>query len=154
MVLMCGALALAGCGGGDSSASGSTSEPPAVAVRPGPTLKPPKTLPKKLVVKDLIEGSGRPAKKGDRLTIMYAGIRGGGMSIGSSWEAGEPETFQLGANHRGSNPAFEDGLRGMRVGGRREVILPSAVLHPEGDVLPVKRREDSYVYVFDLLAIE
>jgi FKBP-type peptidyl-prolyl cis-trans isomerase len=155
MALVCGTLLLAGCGGGDSSVSGSTSESPdAVAERAEPTVKPPKTLPKKLVVKDLIEGSGRSAGEGDRLKVMYAAIRSGGMPFYSSWEAGEPLTFQLGSNDPGLNPAFEDGLRGMRAGGRREVILPSAVLHPEGDVVPAKRREDSYVYVFDLLAVE
>jgi peptidylprolyl isomerase len=153
---VCGALALVGCGGGDSPAAESP-QPPSSQVgeeatgRSEPKIRLPKNLTpesKKLIVKDLVEGSGRQVEIGDELEVEYLGVRGNGEPYGSSWERSEPYSFKFGSGRL--SHAWEKGLRGMRVGGRREVIVPAYVLH--GNTIPNKiYRKDSLVYVVDLI---
>ena len=145
-LLFCLALALAGCGGGGSPTSPSPQHSePKVRVPSGP---PPKTL----VVKDLIEGSGEPAEPGDELTVEYVGIHYNGEPFTNSWERSKPFKFRLGSNSYFVNPGWEKGLKGMRVGGRRELIVPPAFLY-QGGALPGSKPEDTLVYVIDLVAV-
>lgn len=134
----------AGCGAGDGTGSdkstttdstGSTPaktghktehrKPPLVARKPEPHIKLPKGPPpkKQIVVRDLEEGTGAVAKTGDRLTIDWIGVYyQNGKLVGSTWEDG-PFTFWLG--RREGERAFSHSLQGMRVGGRRELIVPA-----------------------------
>ncbi len=105
--------------------------------------------PKKLIVKDLEEGTGPPAKHGDELTIMYAGrYYRSGKPYAASWDWGKPVTFKLGAGQYDSG--WETGLPGMRVGGRRELIVPAGF---EGRTGVKSKVEKNFIYVIDLFAI-
>jgi len=75
-----------------------------------------------LVVEDLTIGSGTAAAAGDQLTVHYAGILTDGTQFDSSVTRGQPFTFTLG---RGQVIAgWDQGLLGMREGGRRVLIIP------------------------------
>jgi peptidylprolyl isomerase len=163
VVLSCLALAVAGCGGGGTSTAdqaeeqaGSASAAAATKApkRPEPTLRSPQgPPPKSLVVKDLIEGGGAAAERGDKLTVDYIGIHYDGKQFTNSWERGQPFKFTLGGGNLFVNPGWEKGLPGMRVGGRRELIVPPQLLY-RGGAIPGSKPADSLVYVIDLEAVE
>jgi len=156
MIAVCAALALTSCGGDSSTAEAPT--PPANQVaedatgRTEPTPIPPKgPIPRKLVVKDLIDGSGRPARDGDELAIEYVGKRANGAPFSSSWQREAPFHFQLGGGRL--NFGLERGLKGMRVGARRKLIIPADLIHGRGGTPPGEYRKESLVYVVDLVGI-
>jgi peptidylprolyl isomerase len=147
------ALALAGCGG--STASGiqaapsagltappasttttpttntSTSStttpttttplPAAFSTKPTPTV--PKTAPTHLVKIDIIKGTGPAAKPTSTVTVQYVGVlQKNGKQFDASWnDGGQPVSFPL----SGVIPGWTQGIPGMRVGGRRELIIPA-----------------------------
>ena len=79
--------------------------------------------PKKLENKELEEGSGAEAKSGDEVTVQYVGVDyKTGKKFDSSWSRSEPFSFTLGAGE--VIPGWDQGVEGMKVGGRRELIIP------------------------------
>lgn len=146
----CVALLASGCGG-DGGATSST-EPTVTVTGPEPSVPlPAGRPPRKLVVKDLRPGKGREARAGDELTTQFIALRVNGKKFESSWEPGrKPFSFELGANE--SSPGWERGLRGMRVGGRRELIIPPNLTSRFGTP-PESGPEDTLVYVVDLLRV-
>lgn len=81
--------------------------------------------PTKLVVQDLIEGKGKAAKTGDQLTVQYVGVLfKNGKQFDTSWGKGkQPYQFALGSG--GVIQGWEQGLLGMKEGGRRKLIIPA-----------------------------
>jgi peptidylprolyl isomerase len=155
-----GALAFAGCGGGDSSAGpaatteASTAETKAVATVQGPEPKvsvPKGAPPKQLAVKDLKVGSGEEAEIDDDLAVQFIAVRYDGEPFESSWESGKPFDFTL--NSEQVSPGWVRGIPGMKVGGRRELIVPPNLISRYG-VPPGTGPEATLVYVIDLLEIK
>ncbi len=71
--------------------------------------------------RDLIVGDGDEAKPGDNVTVHYAGVEyESGEEFDSSWGRGESIQFPL----RGLIQGWQDGIPGMKVGGRRELVIP------------------------------
>ena len=99
--------------------------------------------PKEIVIKELRQGSGRPARKGDEMTIKFLALNEAGEERFSSWGKGEPTaTFKLGAGQYFTG--WDKGVAGMRKGSRREVFFPASTTDKFGALL----------YVIDLLGIE
>lgn len=115
------ALAASGCGGEEAAAIELPLEKrPALEV---PAIPPPE----RLVIRELQEGSGQRAEKGDLVRIQYYGLDWHGLQHADSWNySGIPE-FTVGEHRlqRGLNRA----LIGMREGGAREVLIPYYLLH-------------------------
>ncbi len=150
ILALCALLAFAGCGGSDSSSS---TESTAVTKKTKPDVSVPKgPPPKKLVVKEIEEGTGATAKAYDVVTVQYVGVNyKSGAEFDSSWSRQEPFTFNLGAREviRG----WDQGIAGMKVGGRRELIVPPDLGYGEtgtGSIPP----NETLVFVVDLLSIE
>jgi FKBP-type peptidyl-prolyl cis-trans isomerase len=80
--------------------------------------------PKQLKVEDLIEGKGAAAKNGDKLSVQYVGVLySNGKEFDSSWDRGKkPLDVTLGAGQ--VIAGWEQGLLGMKVGGRRKLTIP------------------------------
>jgi FKBP-type peptidyl-prolyl cis-trans isomerase len=149
IVVLCACLALVGCGESDTSANGSNAlEAP--FERPKPKVVPQGPTTNKLVVKDLIEGTGAVAEEGDEALYHYvAGVYERGEEIESGWVKGSAFVVKLGS-HTAKLPRLEEGMEGMRVGGRRAVIFPTTPdRFPPGSELG-----DTLVYVVDLLEIK
>ena len=159
-------LTIAACGGsGDESAthaaeSTTTSTTPTtvrsapVDPRPEPKLAPPKgPPPKNLIVRNLIEGKGPAAKRGDELTVEYIGIYYDGAHFTNSWKRSKPFEFTLGGGSPFVNPGWEKGIPGMKVGGRRELIIPPKLLYRGGAPPGANKPSNTLVYVIDLVAI-
>jgi len=142
------AMVLAGCGG--SGPSRDTQGPEAArpvrdSARPPGVVLPPGPAPKKLVVHDIRKGTGRaiPPKLGVSALTNY---------VAYSYKTRKPFEVKwepTGAFHIGLSPGkevkgWEEGLVGMKAGGRRELRVPSKLAYGQGALL----------YVIDLLAIE
>ena len=155
------ALAVAGCGGSDDTSSteataesnsgataetgGSEKTKPKVVVPNGPP-------PKKLVIKEIEPGSGPEAKSGDEVTVQYVGVNyKTGKEFDASWDRGEPFPFTLGAGM--VIPGWDKGVEGMKVGGRRELIIPPELAYgPEGRP-PVIPANETLIFVIDLVEV-
>jgi peptidylprolyl isomerase len=160
IVAVCGALAIAGCGGGDSSSStgsegesasaksassASTATKPKVEVPSGPP-------PKKLESKELVEGTGAEAKSGDEVTVQYVGVDyKTGKEFDASWDRHEPFSFTLGAGE--VIAGWDQGVAGMKIGGRRELIIPPNLAYGSARTGPIAPNS-TLVFVIDLLAVK
>ncbi|HEY2141360.1 MAG TPA: FKBP-type peptidyl-prolyl cis-trans isomerase [Solirubrobacteraceae bacterium] len=144
---------------GDSKlATSGTPEPPAPKTpTTGPLSKEPKVTPpagaapSKLVVKDLITGTGAEAKAGASVSVNYVGVLfHGGKEFDASWKRNEPFPFKLGAGQ--VIPGWDQGVVGMRVGGRRELIIPAPLAYgPKGSGSAIPPNAP-LVFVIDLLS--
>lgn len=160
IVALCAALAVAGCGGGDSSSSESTAtggESTTAEASGGEKTKPKVTVPKgappkQLEVKEIEEGSGAEAKSGDEVTVQYVGVDyKNGKEFDSSWSRNEPFAFSLGAGQ--VIPGWDQGVEGMKVGGRRELIIPPELAYGEAGAPPAIGPNETLVFVIDLLEV-
>jgi peptidylprolyl isomerase len=163
-IALCAALAIAGCGGGsDTSSSTGESSEAASTIKWSPAgefgsepevVAPGGAPPKKLETKDLIAGSGAEAKAGDEISVQYSGANfKTGEEFDSSWSRNaEPFTFTLGAGE--VIAGWDQGIVGMKVGGRRELIIPPELGYgPEGSP-PVIPPNETLVFVVDLLKVK
>jgi peptidylprolyl isomerase len=133
-------------------AHGSTSTPTHGPLSKKPTITAHKgPAPKRLVIKDIIKGHGPMAKNGDVLTVNYVGaLYSNNKVFDSSWRRDEPFTFPLG--QREVIEGWERGLAGMRVGGRRELIIPAALAYGSKGSPPTIPPNSTLIFVVDLLA--
>jgi peptidylprolyl isomerase len=117
-----------------------------------PTVTPPSTpAPTKLVTKELIVGTGPEAKAGDSVTVNYVGVLyKGGKVFDASWKRNETFPFVLGKSQ--VIPGWEQGIVGMKVGGRRELIIPSGLAYGAKGSPPTIPPNSALIFVVDLLA--
>ena len=80
------------------------------------------TGPTTLQITEVTVGTGATAVSGDTVTVNYVGAFLDGTVFDSSYSRGVPYTFQLGANV--VIKGFDQGITGMKVGGRRVVVIP------------------------------
>jgi len=159
VALFSAVLAIAGCGGSDDSssestaASESTTTEAATANKSKPKVTVPKGAPpKKLEVKELEKGGGAEAKAGDEVTVQYVGVNyKSGKEFDASWDRGEPFTFTLGAGQ--VIPGWDQGVEGMKVGGRRELVIPPELGYGETGSPPAIPPNETLVFVVDLLEV-
>jgi peptidylprolyl isomerase len=124
-------------------ASGPLSKEPKVAPPSG-------AAPSKLAVKDLIAGTGPEAKAGQSVTVNYVGVLfHGGKVFDASWKRNEPFTFALGKGQ--VIPGWDQGVAGMKVGGRRELVIPAALAYGAKGSPPTIPANAPLVFVVDLL---
>jgi len=110
---------------------------------PRPKLRYPPRPPRHVVVRILKEGSAGPRiKPGENLAVRYLAGNPKTKFVQDFWSEEDPYRFRLGQNHLGR--AWEIGLKGMRLGGRRELIVPSRLAYDNGMM----------VYVIELLEME
>jgi peptidylprolyl isomerase len=112
---------------------------------PKPTGQPPP----KLEAKDIVKGKGKAAKEGDKVTVQYVGVSfSTGEEFDASWERDEPFEFTLGNGE--VIPGWDQGVVGMKVGGRRELTIPPELAYgPQGQPPSIGPNE-TLVFVIDL----
>jgi peptidylprolyl isomerase len=120
-----------------------------------PTITLPKgAAPTKLVVKDLIKGTGTAAEKGDTVYVNYVGeLYKNGKVFDSSWKDTPGKTFSFVLGEGQVIPGWDDGLIGMKVGGRRELIIPPADAYGKsgsGSTIPPN---STLIFVVDLIKV-
>ncbi len=114
----------------------------------GPGTKP---APTSLETKDLVVGTGTTATASDTVQVQYVGADyTNGKDFDSSWSRGQPSVFPL----NGVVPGFAQGIVGMKVGGRREIVIPPALGYGATGQAPAVAPDETLVFVVDLLAIQ
>ncbi len=104
--------------------------------------------PTDLVVRDIIVGDGAEASPGDTVTVHYVGVEfESGEEFDSSWNRGESIQFPL----RGLIQGWQDGIPGMKVGGRRELVVPPRLAYGEGGGHFLGGK--TLIFVIDLIAV-
>jgi peptidylprolyl isomerase len=171
------ALALGGCGSSKQAAAATTTTAAPPAQEPATTTTQPPTAtqasvkastskdltskpripaqsgpaPKTLVVQDIVKGDGAVAEPGTQVSVQYVGVLyKNGRQFDASWDrGGQPFAFTLGAAQ--VIPGWDRGVAGMRVGGRRQLTIPSELAYgpngtPDGSIPP----DAPLIFVVDL----
>jgi peptidylprolyl isomerase len=103
-----------------------------------------------LLVTDLVVGEGAEAQAGDRVVVHYAGVRwSDGGRFDASWDRGQTFSFALGAGQ--VIAGWDQGVPGMRVGGRRVLTIPPALAYGDRGAGGVIGPGETLVFVVDLL---
>jgi peptidylprolyl isomerase len=109
--------------------------------------------PADLEIKDIWEGDGPVAKAGDTVSVHYVGVAfSTGEEFDASWNRGTPLQFQLGVGQVISG--WDQGVQGMKVGGRRQLIIPAHLAYGDrgaggGTIAP----GETLIFVCDLVAV-
>jgi peptidylprolyl isomerase len=159
-------LGLAACGGDDSGSPGEEE----VAATPAPaqteiedlvqaagddlSAKPQIPAPEghppaELVKRDIVKGKGPAAKPGDTVQVQYVGVSWvSGQEFDTSW--GKPEPFEFPLGEGSVIPGWDRGVKGMRKGGRRLLVIPPDLAYgPQGSP-PTIGPDETLVFVVDL----
>jgi len=179
LIVAIGAIAFAGCGSStqeseaDKAAKQAQAElknPPSVTDVATPTVKavvvkpsageadiskkpviPKQTgaAPTALVAQDLIVGKGATAKSGDQVSMQYVGVlRDTGKEFDSSWKRNKAFDFTLGGGQ--VIPGWDQGIVGMKVGGRRRLIIPADLAYGAQGQPPTIPANAALVFDVDL----
>lgn len=163
---------LAACGdddadsdsGGGSTAAATTSddlksptaEDPGVTVRAAENLKKKpeleitaETQADELIEKDLVVGDGKTAEKGDKVTVQYVGVGfNSEEEFDASWDRDEPFEFTLGEG--AVIAGWDEGVVGMKEGGRRLLVIPGDKAYGESGQPPAIGPDETLAFVVDL----
>jgi FKBP-type peptidyl-prolyl cis-trans isomerase len=141
-----GATTIAGTGTTVASGATTTTSPNK------PKVQVPKTLPTKLIITDIKEGTGAPAKKGDIVAVNYIGVRSAdGTEFDNSYDRGQ--TFPVTLGEGSVIKGWDQGLVGIKVGGRRQLDIPADLAYgnsPQGAVI---KAGDALTFVIDAISI-
>ena len=149
-VIAVSALLLTGCG--DKKVSAAADNLPTVTTNQGeaptigaPTGNPPTTL----VTKDIIVGTGAEALPTSTMTVHYTLMTwSNGKLIESSWTSGSPATFPLANVIIG----WQQGIPGMKVGGRRLLVIPPDLGYGAQGGGPIGPNE-TLIFVVDAIGV-
>jgi len=124
----------------------SDAEKPHVYVPPG------EQPPTDLVIEDVTVGDGAEATAGQTVDVHYAGNAWSTrQQFDSSWDRGEAFSFRLGAGQ--VIPGWDQGVAGMRVGGRRRLVIPPGMAYGKAGAGGVIGANETLVFVVDLLGV-
>lgn len=145
LALACAAIPLAAC----------TSAPPEPKPEPKPaaTTEPEKPEPADLKIEDLVVGTGAEAKDGDKVKVNYTGrlLKTNFMFDTSIGPGKKPFEFQIG---KGSViKGWDQGVAGMKVGGKRKLTIPSRLGYGERGSPPKIPGKATLVFEVELLAV-
>lgn len=105
-----------------------------------------------LQIEDILIGEGKEATTGAKITVHYTGTLTNGTKFDSSLDRDEPFTFVFGVGQ--VIPGWDEGLVGMKVGGKRKLTIPSEMAYGEagaGDVIPPNA---TLIFEVELLEVE
>jgi peptidylprolyl isomerase len=108
--------------------------------------------PSDLVVEDIVVGEGPQAQQGNNVTVHYVGVSfDSGAEFDASWNRGQPFRFPLGGGQ--VIQGWDDGVVGMKVGGRRKLVIPPHLAYGDrgagGEIKP----GETLVFVVDLIGV-
>jgi peptidylprolyl isomerase len=107
--------------------------------------------PAELEITDIWEGDGPVASAGDRVTVHYVGVaHSTGEQFDASWDRGEPLSFQLGTGR--VIAGWDQGLQGMKVGGRRQLVIPPGLAYGDRGAGNAIAPGETLIFVCDLVS--
>ncbi|QLQ15925.1 MAG: FKBP-type peptidyl-prolyl cis-trans isomerase [Micropruina sp.] len=108
--------------------------------------------PASLLIEDLETGTGPEAVAGKRVAVHYVGVAySTGEEFDSSYDRGEPIVFPLGA--RRVIAGWDQGIAGMRVGGRRKLTIPPQLAYGDRGAGGVIKPGETLIFVCDLVGV-
>ncbi len=151
LVIVVGAVLIGRGGGGEEDSGGDGSALTDTSVKPQVEV-PDEPPPSELVSTDIVTGEGATAVAGDQVTVQYVGVDyETGEQFDASWDNGQPFPFQLGAGQ--VIPGWDQGVEGMKVGGRRELTIPPDLAYGKQGSPPAIKPNSTLVFVIDLLDV-
>jgi peptidylprolyl isomerase len=132
--------------GGDDSEESATATKPEVEVPSG-------APPDELEIEDITVGDGAEAQAGDTVQVQYVGVNySNGQEFDTSWDDPAPFSFQLGAGS--VIPGWDEGVAGMKEGGRRQLIIPPDLGYGKQGQPPDIPPNETLIFVVDLLEVQ
>jgi peptidylprolyl isomerase len=127
------------------SAAGTIGTEPTITIPPGPA-------PTQLESKDQNVGTGPAVKAGDKATVQYVGVAySSGKVFDSSWSRNQAFPFVLGQGQ--VIAGWDQGVVGMQVGGRRELIIPPSLAYGAQSPGSGIAANDTLIFIVDLVKI-
>jgi peptidylprolyl isomerase len=122
------------------------------ATKPDVTIPADATPGRQLNVEDLIVGDGPEATRGKRVEVHYVGVGWStGQQFDASWDRDDTLTFRLGAGE--VIAGWDQGVAGMKVGGRRRLTIPPALAYGSRGAGGVIAPNETLVFVVDLVSV-
>lgn len=108
--------------------------------------------PRQLIIEDIILGAGEAAQAGQTAVVHYVGVGvTSGEEFDASWNRQEPFSFPLGAGY--VIKGWDEGVQGMRVGGRRRLVIPAHLGYGDRGAGGVIAPGETLIFVVDLLEL-
>ena len=108
--------------------------------------------PADLEITDLTEGDGPEAAAGQTVNVHYVGVaHSTGEEFDASYNRGEPLTFRLGIGQVISG--WDQGVQGMKVGGRRRLVIPPHLAYGDRGAGGVIGPGETLIFVVDLVGV-
>ncbi len=124
---------------------GMTLSKPTVDVAAGPA-------PTELLIDDIVVGDGPEAAPGQQVSVHYVGVsHSTGQEFDSSWSRNSPFAFGLGAGQ--VIAGWDQGVAGMRVGGRRQLTIPAELGYGNRGAGGVIKPGETLIFVVDLIGV-
>jgi peptidylprolyl isomerase len=109
-------------------------------------------VPDELLIDDLVVGTGDEARAGTTATVHYVGVaHSTGEQFDASWDRGESFSFAVGQGQ--VIAGWDNGVAGMRVGGRRRLVIPPHLGYGERGAPGAIAPGETLLFVVDLLAV-
>ena len=108
--------------------------------------------PADLVIEDIEVGDGAEATVGSTVSAHYVGVaHSTGEEFDASWNRGAPLDFQLGVGM--VIAGWDEGISGMRVGGRRRLVIPPHKAYGDRGAGSVIKPGETLIFVVDLMDV-
>jgi peptidylprolyl isomerase len=105
-----------------------------------------------LQIRDLIEGTGATASSGQQADVHYVGVaHSTGEEFDASYNRGAPFSFPLGEGR--VIAGWDQGVQGMKIGGRRELIIPPHMGYGDRGAGGAIKGGETLIFVVDLLGL-
>jgi peptidylprolyl isomerase len=150
LAIVVGAVLIARGGDDGDGDTGSAEVSTDLSEKPAPDTS--GETPTELVSEDIVEGDGAAAAAGDSVTVEYVGVdQATGEEFDTSWD-GEPFEFELGTGE--VIQGWDDGVEGMKEGGRRQLTIPPDLAYGPVGQPPAIGPDATLVFVIDLISVE
>jgi FKBP-type peptidyl-prolyl cis-trans isomerase len=103
-------------------------------------------------IENLVEGSGAVATAGQRVSVHYVGTLTDGTKFDSSRDRNSPFVFELGAGR--VIKGWDQGVAGMKIGGKRKLTIPYTLAYGEQGRPPVIPQKADLIFDVELLGVK
>lgn len=103
-------------------------------------------------IEELVEGTGDAVKPGDTVVMHYNGTLEDGTKFDSSYDRGQPFTTQIGVGQ--VIQGWDQGVPGMKVGGKRKLTIPASLGYGENGAPPAIPPNATLIFEVELLEIQ